>query len=369
MKSTTPARPARLRSLSASTWTLLASAGLGACFLGCSEPATQESSAPEKVPAPEASAAAPTAEAAPAPVQPAAAPKPTAAPVATGPVEVPSDPEGMIKTVAQSFLNKKPRVIWDALPSSYQTDIQDILKLHAETADPSMWNKGFAMGNRIVGVLKEKKEFILNTPSLATNPDIEKLRSNWDDMVGIFDTVLSSDISKLETIKQMDVAQFLDTTGTKVLQNIEALAQVAGDGEFEEMQKQLQGLTTKVLESGTDTAKLEIQIPGEEPKVSEFTKVADKWVPAELAEGWETNVSMIKEQMAAQKEATPEAKMGQMMIMGMIEGIITPFESAKSQEEFNMAIGNLMQMAGGMMGGGMGGPGAPGAPPQLPKLP
>ena len=76
-------------------------------------------------------------------------------------------PDQTVKNVAQGIVDKKPQVLWEYLPKSYQKDVTDLIHEFAGKMDKELWTKGFTIAQKATRVLQEKKEFILAHPKLA----------------------------------------------------------------------------------------------------------------------------------------------------------------------------------------------------------
>jgi len=278
------------------------------------------------------------------------------------PVEIPATPDGAIVAVSQALADGNPRGVWDALPASYQSDVNGLIHEYAETTDPLMWDKGFGIAGRIAGVLRDKKDFIFNSPMMAQNPKKDEAAQNWDAVVGVLNTILESDITKRDKLMSLDLGRFLGTTGAELLADFESLAALAPTNKWAEGVAKLRGVTAKVLNTTDGVAEVEVTAPGETNKVEKFVQIENRWIPEEMAADWEGMMQSARTNLAGMKQQQQQVNMQTMMIMGMVEGVLAQFENAQSQQEFDMAAQGIFGMMTGMAGG-PGGPGVPGGPP------
>lgn len=286
---------------------------------------------------------------------------------------VPDTPDGTVTAVAQTLAEGKPEVLWVALPASYQKEVQDdLVRAFAKKMDPEMYGKGVTVLKKLVGVLGSKKDLIL--PQVVENPlmqmaqvDKEELGKNWGKVVGLFDTILQSELGDIEKLKTVDIGKFLATTGAKVMQHAADLSAMSEDDPYKkELQAKAAGMKAEVVKTEGDKATLKLSAPGETDETVELVKVEGKWLPAELVDGW---ADAMKEAKAAIAEINPEA-MAQMkpQVMGMLVGVETALDQlakATTAEEFSKILGGLMGSIPFPMGlPGMGGedmpPGFPG---------
>ena len=94
------------------------------------------------------------------------------------------------------------RALWDALPASYQSDVNDLIHTFAANMDADVWRAGAGLLQKAIRVLKEKKEFILKQPALAQSPmDATTMAENWDPLVGVLETIATSELADLQKLK------------------------------------------------------------------------------------------------------------------------------------------------------------------------
>jgi len=272
--------------------------------------------------------------------------------------DVPKTADQAVLRVANGFAENKPVVIWEALPTSYQKDVHELVHSAVGKIDPDLWEKVFSTAQRVAKLLREKKQFILAHPFVAqavTAQGVDKaeLDKQWDPIVSALDALVNSEIAKYEQAKTVDIGAFLDRTGSKVMQGLSGVSKsVTGGGEAPGEKNEMvmlydklkQVKATLVNEKG-DEATVKLEVPGETPKEEKFVRIEGKWVPKEIADGWAKNIADAKKQIAAiSTEEIAKQKQGVIMGLAMVDGLIAPLESAKTQAEFNAAIDALMQM-------------------------
>ncbi|MCA9219751.1 MAG: hypothetical protein KDA71_05450 [Planctomycetales bacterium] len=294
-----------------------------------------------------------------------------------------------VRVVTDAAYSGDMQTVWDALPASYQQDVNDIVHLFGERMDRDLWNRGFGLASKVVGILRDKKQFIVNQPQLqqslqASNTDPAEFSKNWDAMVAILSTLVNSEISDVEKLKTLEVGQFMESTGQKFVNQIKL---ASNNGEPAALGPEIK---VTLIDQQGDTATLEIETPkspianfgiggpglaggagdafggedapAEGPQRLEFVRVEGRWIEKEMADNWSQQVAEIKSGL---NEMTPakfeEIKPMASGIMLVANGLVVKFQNANTQAEFDAAIMEVMGMVGGMMGGGAGGP--PGADP------
>ena len=263
------------------------------------------------------------------------------------------------------------RALWDALPSSYQRDVNDVIHTFAANMDVDLWRSGAAIFKKAVRVLKEKKEFILKQPALAASPvDVTAMTENYDPLVGVLETLAGSELTDLQKLKTLDMAAFLDGTGKKVAGQLAAVAKAADDKKldlngFPGVPVEAMPLANlgkakfSTLKIAGDTATLRVENEGETKDV-EVVRVDGKWWPKEIADKWPQQMQAAKAALTTQMpEELKKNKMAAMMPMQMVVSVLDSLLAAKTQQEFDQVIQQVMQTFAPQ---GPGGPPA-GAPP------
>ena len=279
--------------------------------------------------------------------------------------------------VVKGLAADNPVYLWDALPDSYQKDVNDLIKAFANKIDAGAWDPAFQIGQRVSKLLRDKKKFILGHPMMAEVPNRADLEKNWDHVVNMLDTVFNSEIATLEGLKKLDMRRFFSGTGSRLMSQFSTLSKLAKDmgpeqKQAAEMFEKFKAMKATVVSSSGDTAKVKMEVAGEQPKEVEFTRIEGKWIPTDLAQGFKGGIA---EARAAIEKITPEQvaqmKSGVMFASGIVGGVIGPMEQATTQEEFNAAVEGLKAMfqgGGGLpfLGGGAG-PRPPAPPPEFEK--
>ena len=274
--------------------------------------------------------------------------------------QIPSSPDGTVKFVAEKVADGHPEVVWEALPETYQTDINDLTHLFATKVDQEVWDKSFSLLRKTTVVLQDKKDLFLGSQLLAMAQDNQdEIVGNWDTATVVLSTLVNSDLGNLKSLETIDWGQFMATTGAQLMQVAKEASAATEDNDYEEdFLAKVEGLQIEVLENADGMAKLKITAPDEEPEEVEMTQVEGRWVPSDMAQDWDENVA---EARAKLEKITPETiaqqKMQIMMMVGMAEAFVDQVAQAKTSEELDQMLQGLL---GGLLGGAMGSP-----PPQM----
>lgn len=265
--------------------------------------------------------------------QAAAAPKPPP------PKPPPATPELAIGEVSKGLAQNKPEVLWQALPASYQKDVNEVVSSFASTCDPELYNESFKLGQKMVRVLKEKKDLIITHPLLAKSGKTQQLAQNWDNVVGLISNVMNSDLADVNKLKALDVEKFLATTGSGVMTNAMALAELNPTADKVDFRTKMSSVLARQLRTEGDTAIVKIEAPGEEPKEERFIQVEGKWIPKDLATDWKQGVGKIKTDLqAAMANAQQQNKKETLGKLLILDGVLDQMLAAKTAADFNSSV-------------------------------
>lgn len=286
------------------------------------------------------------------------------------PAAIPETPDAALMTLSDGVKAGNARVFWDFLPASYQKDVNDVVREFAGKMDKEIWNGVFNVGQQTVATLKSKKSMVLNHPDVQGIPLPEEMRGQaYDGIVGVLNALFNSPVSDLEKMKTIDMGDVLAVTGSALLKQGGELAELspqtpAGGGvEVMALHK------VTVLESSGDKARVQMEFSDELERVEErdMVRVEGKWIFADIAEDWDSKIAQAKNQISQLGPQTFAEQKPQILGgLAMAEAFITQLQNANSQQEFDMALSQIvepikqqapmfMMMAAMAMQGGMDG--------------
>ncbi|MCA9547637.1 MAG: hypothetical protein KC613_24710, partial [Myxococcales bacterium] len=249
----------------------------------------------------------------------------------------------------------------DFMPASYQKDVTGLVQEIGGQLDAELYDKTMVVVGKATKVLKEKKDFILNSKlaeqAIAGAPvPKEVISKNWDAVVGMLDTLASSEIKTAAGLKGLDVRAFLAGTGGKLMADGFALAAAMG----QDPMKALEGFKAEAGTVEGDKATVKLTAPGGgEAKDETFVKVDGKWIPEDMAKDWTNAMAEAKKNLGGLPEQMKQMKPMAMGMLTQAEAAIDKLGAAKSQEEFD---GVIVGLVASMQGGG-------GAPQPTPNVP
>ena len=264
---------------------------------------------------------------------------------------LPNSPDGTIEVIALKLADNHPEILWEAMPESYRTDINELTALFAAKMDPELYDRSMALALNFVDVIQSKQDIILASNTVAgTGVDVAEIEARMGPSLEITRTFFASEVSTLAGLAAIDWQQYLAGTVAQLMAQADAIEAVEGEDPF----LLLDTLEVEVLEEQGDTALLMITAEGQEPEEVALTRVEDRWVPTEVAEQWDAKVAEARTNL---EEITPEKMQemnGQAMFgLAMAEGFVTQLATIETVEEFDATVGPMIQGLLGSMGGFM----------------
>jgi hypothetical protein len=264
-------------------------------------------------------------------------------------------PDAVARALQANLEAGNLRAMWDALPSGYQRDVNDLIHTFAANMDADVWTAGSGLVRKVLRVLKEKKEFLLNQPALAQAPGgATAISDNWDPLVGVLEAIVASELADLEKLKTLDIGVFLDGTGKKIAEQLAVLAKTADDQklaltEFPAIPVEAMPLagianakfSTVRIDGDTATLQIENEDGTEQHQV---VRVDGKWLPKEMVDQWSEQMQTAKTALTTtMPENLKKNKMQIVLPMQMIQGVLDQLLAAKTQAEFDQVIQQIMQ--------------------------
>jgi hypothetical protein len=270
--------------------------------------------------------------------------------------DLPDSPDGTVKAVLQGLADQHPEILWQALPPSYQKDINDLTHAFANKMDPEVWSAAFALGLKTAEVLGSQKQYIFGSSLMdAAGEEKAEIEGNWDAAVALMKDFFSSDVANLETLKTINWERFLSTTGAEIAARAATIStEKSDDGDYEDAIALLRKTTVELVSRDGDHATVKVTAPDEEPEEVSLTQVEGRWVPSDMADEWDEHMAEAREgieQITA--EQITENKVQAMGFFGMADAMLDQLAAAGSQEEFDETVqgilGPFMGMGEGLM--------------------
>lgn len=270
---------------------------------------------------------------------------------AAAPSAAAQTPDQAVMVVFTGLQEGRPQVVWEAMPASYQTDVNALVAEFSAKQDADLWKKGAGLLQKVVGILKTKKDFILAHPQVAGAMqggivDKEKVVPKWDTVVSVIETIVTSDLADPDKMKSFDGGKFLSTTGAGVMKEFPAISAMSPMDPYGGMANKLSNTKVTIVKSEGDKATVRLEAPGEQPSEEDFVKVEGKWIPEKVAETWKEELAKAKEKLAALPTSDLGPKKDEMLAkMSALDAELDKVAAAKTADEFNKALGGVITTA------------------------
>ena len=278
-------------------------------------------------------------------------------------VTIPDEPSAAMQTIADEVVAGNCSILWHAMPTSYQTDINAIVQLAGTKVDPEIYDRIFGLVGRFAEVADKQKLFILNTSLAGEQPadQIAEIEAAWASIIGFVQTIVTSSISSYTGLRAFNGQIFSEQTLPALFKHSANLALLSNeDNPFSILEFD----SLKTLENTDKTAVLEINFIKGGVNTESFSKVENRWVPTKIATKWSTGMAASKKHLEAiSSDEIAKNKPQLMGIITMLDGILTQLNTADNQEQFDQTLqGAMIPIGLFMMQGMVEGIGAPTKP-------
>ncbi len=245
------------------------------------------------------------------------------------------DPAETIRTIRTAAAEGRPDVIWNILPESYQSDVEELRTGFTDAIDPEVWDAAISVGRKVVRVLQEKKEFILGNPMLSQMSPVppEEIAPAYDEIVSAIDRFLSSEIQTSAGFKKVALERFLASAGADLMKGLSRAS--LGPGSDTQMQKMLAARIETVKREGTSAVVAVSDDEGTNESLA-MSLVEGKWVPDDIADQWAMNVAEAR-QTLTDVRAKMASKDELLESFAQVEDSLDALLSAQNQQAFMMA--------------------------------
>jgi len=266
------------------------------------------------------------------------------------PAQAADAPDVYVQKLVNEAAAGNGKALWNALPEDYQGDVEDLLEEFTKNMDAELWDGGFKLVGKLAKVLKDKKEFVVGSQFTQGIPGPQKdaVTKEWDSIVEALSMISKSDISTHEGLKELDIEEFFDKTGSKLADGLLKASENAP--QVAEGLKKLKSVKVTLVSKDGDEAVLKFQADGEEPKEETYTLDGGKWLPKKMVDDWDGDIAKAKAQLAAVK-LPAEKKTQVIAVMGGVDKVFDQLLAAKDQQAFDGALLGLIGMFAGPPGG------------------
>jgi hypothetical protein len=262
----------------------------------------------------------------------------------------PKSADGTVLWIADELDQNRPQVLWQALPETYQQDLDELVHGFAGQVDEQLWTQTFLTLGKFVQVLDEKREFLIDRPEIAAHLEsAADKEASYDALVKVFSTLVRSEISSPEQLRTLDIEAFMGGTVANLMEQLQLISELSPDA-VDEI-NDWKSVSAELVDEGEDIATVRVQSPGEDPRDEEFVRVEGKWIPKRLAASWDEGVADAKVKLAQIPDTrSPESTQQILGFLAIVDGVLDRLLATETQEEFNSTISGILQMALGIAG-------------------
>lgn len=254
------------------------------------------------------------------------------------------------QVVSQAAADFDLVTLWDSMPPTYQQDVAATVRLQVAAVNANTWNGIKNLIQQLGTILQTKQELMMNNPTLqAILPADPKTNQTLAASGDLLLAISSSPLTDRQAMLEFDTSALLAEDFSDIRSAFQKLSTSAGD---------LQGtpftgmadVPKVVVLSETDNEAMVQITAGEKVTEQAFTKVENRWVPADMAANWKESIA--EAQASAEKLKTPEGQqqMAQINMGLMLVGApVQQLAAAQTQEQFDQVIESVQQMVGSMM--------------------
>jgi len=275
--------------------------------------------------------------------------------------------EQCLDTLGTEIQAGNATALWHMLTPEMQADVEDVVVSAVDLGGKGMLVQVRALMKHVAAIVHDKKAFIFANPLVASNQkmardlqlnwrqlevftDAVTDKANWDSAnfkagsVGPWMAALTAKLGKATvTMNDMAAKSGLPTGDLKKLAAYKIVSK-SGDSAV------VQSLYTPPPVMNPQTRQM---MQSKSPQPVAWVKVSGKWLPKDLVDNWKEGVAVTKSQLDLVMPSVSGALAFAIPVAGSLA-------NAKTQQEFNAALQQvlapIMNMRGGMGGqNGMGG--------------
>ncbi|MCA8950428.1 MAG: hypothetical protein KDE27_13060, partial [Planctomycetes bacterium] len=236
---------------------------------------------------------------------------------------------------------------WDWLPTSYQRDVDGLVRELATRVDAKVWERAVGLLGRAADVALRHQDHLLATPTiaraLADEPAARPTSvATFRATMTLLRELAASDVRTAAGLARFDGRAFLRQTGEPLLRGVFALARARGHDPIAHLAR----AEIRTLRQTATTARLETRVPGQVPETEDYTLVEGHWLPVRLVRDWDRTIGAARERLAALPPGGDRELMAQARFaLGVVEGYVRKFEDAETQAEFDEVAEQLAALA------------------------
>ena len=266
----------------------------------------------------------------------AGAPDPLPTPSAAPPYQPPPKEvtiDAFLSQVDQSISDGHLVVLYDSLPPSYRSDVDELVRLAVEKVDPDSFANLIAGIQQISGTVVTKQNWLLSSPRVKSlyGTTLDDLQGPLLSIAMMVHATIGTDAFQLEKLKTQPFGKWLaqiDTTTAPYLYQIQ------------KMSSDSSRRNVAVKKADHESAEVTLELNGKETQHA-FKKVEGYWVPQGMnAEAWKKTVEEMKTTIAETDSDVLLDPLG--MMVTSITGMMKPMIQAASANDYHVGMESVI---------------------------
>ena len=259
---------------------------------------------------------------------------------------MPDEADETVELLVDELNDENSVILWQALPESYQSDVNSLVQNFASKMDEEIYEKLFLILEQAVHVLEDKKELILASSFVSNsffinNKDI--IDKRWDEIVDMAEILVNSQLSDLSELEDFDGEGFLLESGNSLLEQWFEISDTLDE-------KTVKSINTideiQLISASQDKARVKIIYDNSLEDDISLIRIEERWLPIDLVTHWKKKITEMTDSIDSMSEKQrADSKLRLMPVLVNIEMLMTNLEQANNQQEFDQAIQSLIMMS------------------------
>jgi hypothetical protein len=257
-----------------------------------------------------------------------------------------------VDTIQRELGKKNLLVVWDSLPEKKQQQVQSLVRSAASKIEQRTFDSIKKFRNEVIGILRSKKQFVLNSNALPLDADSRQLLAKtYDPIVVLFGAYLSDDLLNVSTLQKKPIRDVLRGYINNITSQAEEIDKLMPNGS--PFKSGVPDFGLKLEKSTSTEAFVSAALP-QNPKdrnEQRFVFADGRWQMDSMVGSWDAVMAQAEAAIPNMDPKAIHQAVGQGIFFAT--AALGAISSTETQEDFDNAITQIMSQIP-MPGGGMG---------------
>lgn len=259
------------------------------------------------------------------------------------PLPLNSPLQASIEHTAKELQAGNIQVLWDALPASYQQDLDGLAKLMADSYDEKQFLSSLRILSQLARTMDKQREFLFAYPKMAFLPAEaqEVIGKAYTPVVGVFHVLGDPKTLSLENMKATPLQNIIQEKNAQLgphLADLIALLPAQGNS----LLGILDGSGLAVQQEGADRGQVTINDAAGQQQTTVFVNIEGRWIEETMVAQWKNWMTSAQQSIATQGAAMKTASSSSAILFTTVNATLISIEEAETQEEFNQILDQLL---------------------------